>query len=209
MKRSTRKSTFYLWGKRTYVQGSHVTEEFLLSLEEWGFLAVEDIAITFFSPVQTQGEFVLYEDKESLHSDRDDLCAMLQGTVAGKRVFVGLITNDDTSVSKVVPDDEAHLLASAVVDEEDKSVSIPYPGRERLFNYLVAMNKHLLKTVLPQKGYAPWILGRIYLHFNKIGRRNAKVSVHLVNNVGNLMTRSKVHLDDSIEGEIQFTRSKV
>lgn len=201
------KSNFFFWGKRTYVQGSHVAQGFLTSLREWGHVDLEEFKITFLSPIRHQGEFVAYPDKKTLMDDRSQLSAMLTGTAGGKPLFIGLMECDE-AITEFEPDDEIALLGNAVIDREKQTISTPYPGESRLFTYLVALNKHLLKTILPTLGYASWIVSMLSLKYDIIGTPITTLSIRITNNVGSIMVRSKIFFSEVEVGEIHFTRRK-
>lgn len=199
-------TSFFFWG-RNHVHGTHVVEAFLEAISEWGGETVDNLAATFFSTIDKQGHFVFFQSKEDLLASRDSLCAEVRGTVDGELVFVGLRC-DGEAVTDVIPDDEPTLVADVSICEVDKVVSQPFPGRDRIFTRLVAMNKFLLKEILSVDGYTPWRLGRFAMKIGNTDWQPNNISVKLLNNVGGLMTRSRIFFDEEAVGEIQFARRR-
>lgn len=183
-------------------------EGFVNALHEWGGKIVEEVSLTLLKHIDHQGHFVCYPTKEAMAVDRETLHAELRAIVDGDHVYAGLVC-DGESVEETVPDDESELVRQAILGMEEKIISIPFPGRDRIFTRLVAMNKSLLKALLSDQGYSPWRLARLSLKLKDTDWIQDTAAVRLINNVGDMMTRSKILFDDKVIGEIQFARRRV
>lgn len=198
---------FLFWG-RDHVHGTHVFEDTLKAIVEWGGESTEKLALAFMQEIDRQGRFILFPTKELFLESKESLNAEIRGTVDGDAFFAGLIC-DGEPVEKTIPDDESALVETASLDEGNKVISMAFPGRERIFTRVVAMNKLLLNTLIAPEGYTPWRLGRLAVDLPETTWEEGTLSVKLLNNVGNMMTRSKILLNDKAIGEIQFARRRM
>jgi len=201
-------TSFFFWGQREYVQGSHVADGFLHALDVWQVGKLGKMKIIFHMPIVNQGVMVRYPDKEALVEARESLNAELHGVTENGDIFIGLKCQGEP-VEDRLEDNELSLVSSAVLAPDENRVEMPFRGEASLATLLVALNKLLLNEILPGDGYVPWIVGRLVIQ-NVAGSRACKeIGVQLLNNVANTMTRSRVFLDGSAGGEIQFIRSRV
>lgn len=117
----------------------------------------------------------------------------------------------DKEIVKSVPYDEDALVGSASVNSERREITVNEAASENLINVIVAANKKLLLTLLPNEGWARWSVGKWDLKWAEMVRSlgAGAIKIRLKNVLNEQYTRSEIYIGDARYGTIDFAREKV
>lgn len=201
-------TSFFFWGKRRYVQGSHIFEAALDAIKHWKGSNIDQLDVSFPHETARQGRFILFSSKDDFTNQKNTLNVHIRGASEGTSFYAGLLC-DGEPVSRTIQDDESELLIMTTTDTGSLTISTEYPCKERIFTQLVAMNKALLHATLQNEGFSSWRLARLAIFNPTTIGTDGIHSVAVTNNINGLMTRSRITIDGNSVGEIHFSRGKI
>jgi len=201
-------SDFSYWGSRTYVHGSHMIYGLQDAVTAWQLGAIMNMSAQYRSKLESQGIYLLYENKDEWQSDQKQFCSSFDITTSAGHFFVGLTPDSSKAVAGRLPDNEDEIVASHTIDKETMIAAvIDYPEQLKV-NAMIALHKKLLFALLPTEGYTPWLLGRLDLDLGRCAQApGGTITVRLISNILNRAVRSAVSIDGQPVGEIYFNRN--
>lgn len=197
---------FVFIGHRSYVHGSSLTYGLFEAVESWSLGPVEKVQVKVNSLLKEQGRYDLFpsdkgENAEKAHN------AMFRIECGSIVYFVGLQgRGEPIMVSE--PYDEQNLIAGCEIEKDLNAAMLMLKSDAHLINIIIALNKRLVCTLLPSKGYGQWFLARYDLAWGKmqlIGK--ALLEIKVVGHIGASNTKSTVILGGEPVGSIHFSRS--
>lgn len=198
------RSDFPFWGRRQYVQISHLTEGFLEVWDASGRSPLERVFVDIREQVRSNSDFVILDPVHQSVSAVRFHCYTNEGMLV-----VGVIPNG-TPIKRRLKDDEADLVARSEVNAEKRFGAIEKPNSERLIATMVALVKKVHKASLPSEGYGQWFATGLDLDVSVMAKAGElSMSSTIDREVGRRMTRSTVMLDYYRVATISFYREAV
>lgn len=205
----THPSTFFFWGKRNYIQGSHIIYGMLEAVDAWNLGRPRRFTASFREMIKEQGDYWLFTDSSTIKSFAEPICFLFNLATPTGAYTVGLVRNGKP-VDKRVEDDEASLIAGCEVDGSGMILMTGGFPAQRLITGIVSLNKRLHQFMLPSEGFGPWILAKLSLQWEKIDPHAADpVRIRLASMIGKALSRSFVDVGGETVGEIYFNRSRL
>jgi len=194
-------SDFPFWGKRQYVQSSHLLGTFLELWTVSGRPPLERIVADFKEQLRSNADFVITKNAQ----ENTGAVRVRWYTKEGSGT-VGVLPNGDP-VRRRLSDDEADLVASTELKLKERFGSIRRPNKARLITSMVALVKKIHKATLTTKGYGQWFVTRVDLNVSAMkAAAEGPMSANIVREVGGRMTRSTIMLGDEKIASVDFYR---
>lgn len=197
---------FVRLGNRSYVQGGTITFALLTAIESWNLGAVERVQAYFHRINAHHGTFHLFANDSP--PIENQCVAVFRVFVRESKHWVALVPRGDR-VTASIPYDEELLISPYTIDGTTKTITSFTDADDLKIDKIIAMNKKLLLSILPTRGYSGWLLSRYDLLFGKSYLRESEnLRLTLVGNLGSTNCRSHVVFGKNPIGHIYFSRAK-
>ena len=203
-------SNFAFWGKRNYVHGSHMIYTMLDIFENvWKIGSIKKFSASFIHPLKFQGQYFLFDNYSSMVDSKNKLSAIFEVYTQKDKYYVG-IEKATKKINKMVIDNEDELIKKSVINKVEQTISTENFQQDKWINVIIILNKIILSETIIEDGNAKWFMAKIDLDFNAIERKQIKlISVKLIKNIGNRITKSDIELNEKKCGEIYFNRNQI
>lgn len=202
-------SDFAFWGKRDYVHGSHMILSLFDIFENiWKVGSIKKISAIFIHPLRFQGKYCLFENRSSMVESKNKLKVIFEVYTQKSIHFVG-IEESIKKIDKIIIDNEDELIKKSVIDKFDQTIFSESFQNDKWINVIIILNKIILTETILEGRNAKWFMAKLYLDFDTVDRNNIKqITVKLIKNLGNRITKSYIELNKEECGEIYFNRNQ-
>lgn len=191
------------WGKRTYLQSTHLIVALGSLLPELGIADCLAMSAKFRGFARHQVEFFVMAPGQA---EVPGQCATFVFRHASGTTLVGL-RETDIPVQGALPDDEAQIIQARSMDLAAKTAAIADYPPERFYTALVALNKALILDLHPAPAGEGWILAQLDLEkpFAQAAAQ-PEIECHIVSVIAGRMVKTNIRLDGQPAGATTFTR---
>jgi hypothetical protein len=199
-------ANFVRLGSRGYVHGSSMTHSLLEVANTWALGPVERLRATFHSILKEQGRYDLFRDPKPKHLVKKGYIVLFHLQCEKDEFLVG-IKGRGQPVSVSVPYDEEEMIASCEISGAHKAASILIHPGNPIVNFIIALNKKLLLSILPTEGYSQWFLARYDFELRKTEFIEPKLlNLEVASIIGLTNAKSLIKLGSEPIGSIYFSR---
>jgi hypothetical protein len=183
-----------------------MTHSLLEAANTWALGTVERLAATFHSILRDQGRYDLFRDPKSRHLVEKGYIVLFH-LQCGKDNFLVGLKGRGQPVPVSVPYDEEEMIASCEISEANKAASVLINPGNPIVNFIIALNKKLLLSILPTEGYSQWFLARYDLELRKTEFIEPKLlNLEVASIIGVKNAKSLIKLGSEPIGSIYFSR---
>lgn len=203
---NTFEATFTFLDDRKYIHGSTLAYGLLDAIEHWGIGSVDRIVASYHNMLNEHGRYDFFEDPMTKNLVEHGYCSTFNIYCHANTYLVG-VKGNGKPVMDSIPYDEESMISSGEIVADEKSASILWYPDKPMLNVLIALNKKMLLTTLPSKGFKKWIISRFDLKWQLMNStQNSLLKIKLIGNIRGLTTKSSVELNGQCVGDIYFMR---
>lgn len=188
-------------GERPYIQGAALYDEVLAAIGDK--LPPGPVSFIFHSILKNQADLIT--SSQSLRHLREEPAFRAEIRLgSGESLLHAALVESERPVTVREPCDEKEIVATSVIDEATKRITLKQCTTGSVMEQIVAINKHLHFRLLPQLG-PKWIFARLELKAPLPAAPVADLTVVLKQVLGNRFTRSEILVDGNNVGFISFS----
>jgi hypothetical protein len=183
-----------------------MTHSLLEAVNTWAFGPVERLRADFHSTLKEQGRYDLFRDTKSKHLMEKGYIVLFH-LQCGKNAYLVGLKGRGKPVQESVPYDEEEMIKSCEILKAHNTASVLVYPRNPIINFVIALNKKLLQTCLPKKGYSQWFLSRYDLNLKKTELVQPKLLfLEVAGIIGLTNAKTLIKLGNEYIGSIYFSR---